>query len=188
MIFVGLGNPDKKYFKTRHNIGFRFVDKIAEAYDVKFKLNKDLNGMIAEIYAEGVKHILLKPITYMNNSGIAVIKTLNYYKAGDAINLDDLIIVYDDMDLSVGKLRIRKFGSSGGHNGMKSIIQHVNCENFKRIRVGIGHPQDNEIDYVLGKFSKEEEKNLASILDDAPNIFKDLAKFGIDYVMNHYNN
>ena len=124
----------------------------------------------------------------MNNSGIAVIKTLNYYKTDAEVNLDDLVVIYDDMDLEIGKLRIRKFGSSGGHNGMKSIIQHVSSEEFKRMRIGIGHPENNEIDYVLGKFSKEEEKLLTTIFDEAPSIFKDLVEHGIDYVMNHYNN
>lgn len=184
MIIVGLGNPEKKYFKTRHNVGFRFVDKIAEEFDVKFKLNKNLNGMVAEFVYNNEKHILLKPITYMNNSGISVSAVLNYYKQ----DISELLVIYDDMDLNLGVERIRKFGSSGGHNGMKSIIEHLNSQDFKRIRIGIGHPENNEIDYVLGKFNKQEEIIIQGVIDQAPNIVKDYLNHGIDYIMNNYNN
>ena len=156
MVIVGLGNPGKKYEKTRHNAGFMFVDFVCHAYQSFFKLKKELEAEIAEIYINNEKHILVKPITYMNNSGNAVYKVLNYYKKDLSIDINELIVIYDDMDLPIGSLRIRKNGSSGGHNGMKSIISCVNSSDFKRIRIGIGHPEDNQIDYVLGNFSKNE--------------------------------
>jgi len=183
MIIVGLGNPLKKYEKTRHNVGFNFVNSVVESYNELFKLDKDLNGMISIIEINNEKHIFVKPITYMNNSGLCVSKVMNYYKK----TVDDLIVIYDDMDLNVGNIRIRKFGSSGGHNGIKSIIEHVGSENFKRIRIGIGHPKDNQIDYVLGKFDKQEVKIIHDIYDKAPNIIDDLIKNGVDYIMNNYN-
>ena len=183
MIIVGLGNPDRKYLKTRHNIGFRFVDQIKDSFSTNFKINKELNAGIAEFNYNGDKHILVKPLTYMNNSGLAVSKVLNYYKK----TIDDLIVIYDDMDLELGQIRIRKFGSSGGHNGMKSIIEHLSSSEFKRIRVGIGHPDDNQIDYVLGKFNKQEEKVIQEELAYAPNMIMDLINHGIDYLMNNYN-
>ena len=156
MIIVGLGNPGIKYEKTRHNVGFMFVDVVAKANSATFKLDKNLEAMVAEIYIKNEKHILVKPITYMNNSGNAVYKVLNYYKKENKIDVNDLIVIYDDMDLPLGSLRIRKNGSSGGHNGMKSIISCINSTEFKRIRIGIGRPENNQIDHVLGKFSKNE--------------------------------
>lgn len=187
MIIVGLGNPLKKYEKTRHNVGFNFVNSVAKANNVDFKLNKDLLCMYAEfitnINQKLEKHLLIKPTTYMNNSGLCVEKVLNYYKE----DVENLIVIYDDMDLSTGIIRIRKFGSSGGHNGMKSIISQIGSEDFKRIRIGIGHPHDNEIDYVLGKFGKEEGKLIQEVYDQAPNIINDLILNGIDYIMNNYN-
>ena len=187
MIIVGLGNPGKQYEKTRHNCGFMFLDSVAHANNVEFKLNKTLEAMIAEIYIDNKKHILVKPITYMNNSGNAVYKVMNYYKKSESIDVDDLIVIYDDMDLQVGDLRIRKNGSSGGHNGMKSIIACVGTTNFKRIRMGIGHPLEGQIEFVLGKFSKTDSINIENILQKAPNIIDDLIKRGIDYIMNNYN-
>lgn len=184
MLIVGLGNPEKKYFKTRHNVGFRFVDQIAEEFNVKFKLDSNLKGMIGEFTFNNQKHYLLKPVTYMNNSGASVQATMNYYK----IEPDDLLIIYDDMDLPLGAMRIRKFGSSGGHNGMKSIIECISTQDFKRIRIGIDHPTNNEIDYVLGKFKKDEEKVIQELFNQAPIIIKDYLNHGIDYIMNNYNN
>lgn len=187
MIIVGLGNPGKKYENTRHNAGFMFVDYVCMANKSTFKLKKEFEAEISEIYINGEKHILVKPITYMNNSGNAVYKVLNYFKKGNNIDINDLIVIYDDMDLPVGGLRIRKNGSSGGHNGMKSIISCIGSSEFKRIRIGIGHPQDNQIDYVLGKFSKTEGNIIQDILEKSPNLIDDLINRGIEYIMNNYN-
>lgn len=187
MIIVGLGNPGSKYEKTRHNAGFMFVDHVCKANQSVFKLKKDFEAEVAEILINNEKHILVKPITYMNNSGNAVYKVMNFYKKNNNINVSDLIVIYDDMDLPIGSLRIRKNGSSGGHNGMKSIIACVGSTEFKRIRIGIGHPEENQIDFVLGKFSKREGEYIQNILDKSPNLIDDLIIKGIDYVMNNYN-
>ena len=187
MIIVGLGNPGNKYEKTRHNAGFMFVDYVCKANKTVFKLKKEFEAEVAEIFINNEKHILVKPITYMNNSGNAVYKVMNFYKKNNDININDLIVIYDDMDLPIGSLRIRKNGSSGGHNGMKSIISCVGSTEFKRIRIGIGHPEENQIDFVLGKFSKREGEYIQNILDISPNLIDDLIIKGIDYVMNNYN-
>ena len=182
MVIVGLGNPGSKYEQTRHNVGFMFVDKIAESYNVSFVLDKQKEAFIADIYIDGKKHLLVKPVTYMNNSGNAVIKVLNYWN----IDPSELIVVYDDMDLEVGKIRIRKFGSAGGHNGMKSIIAHVQTQDFKRIRIGIGRAQDN-IEHVLGKFKPSERPLIEDAVSLAPNLVIDYLAKGIDFLMNRYN-
>lgn len=183
MIIVGLGNPGKEYEKTRHNVGFMFVDELAKTYNLEFKLDKKLQCMKTEVLIKGEKHIIIKPITYMNLSGNSVRSVVDYYKK----TADDVIVIYDDMDLDLAKVRIRKNGSSGGHNGIKSIIACLNTENFKRIRIGIGpHPQD-AIDYVLGKFSKKDQATLDNVLLKAPNMIEDLINKGMDYLMNNYN-
>lgn len=184
MIIVGLGNPGKDYEQTRHNIGYMFLDKVAEANNVKFKLDKAFEAFVGELIINGQKHLLVKPTTFMNSSGNAVYKIMNYYN----LDLSDLIVIHDDMDLVVGETRIRKSGGSGGHNGIKSIISCVDSQEFKRIRIGIGHPENDTIDFVLGKFNKEESKLVQDVMDKAPNIIDDLIINGIDYIMNHYNN
>lgn len=183
MIIVGLGNPGEKYEKTRHNIGYMFVDKIAQSNGVAFKLDKKLKCMLGEFSLKGEKHFIVKPITYMNLSGEAVRAVIDYYKK----TADDVIVIYDDMDLDLGKVRIRKNGSSGGHNGIKSIISHLNTDVFKRIRIGIGHKPADAIEYVLGCFSKTDQNILNEVFDKAPNMIDDLIYKGIDYIMNHYN-
>ena len=183
MIIVGLGNPGVDYQETRHNVGYMFVDKVAESNNVKFKLDKAFEAWIGEFYLNNEKHLLVKPITFMNNSGRAVEKILHYYEK----EIADLIVIYDDMDLDVGIIRIRKMGGSGGHNGMKSIIESVNSQEFKRIRVGIGRSETEAIDYVLGKFSKKDRELIQKVLDSAPLMINELLTKGIDYLMNHYN-
>lgn len=182
MVIVGLGNPGSKYEQTRHNVGFMFVDKLAESYNASFVLDKQKEALIADIYIDGKKHLLVKPVTYMNNSGNAVIKVLNYWN----IDPSELIVVYDDMDLEVGKMRIRKFGSAGGHNGMKSIIAHIQTQDFKRIRIGIGRSIDN-IEHVLGKFKPSEKPLIEEAVSLAPNLIIDYLAKGIDFLMNRYN-
>lgn len=182
MVIVGLGNPGSKFEQTRHNVGFMFVDKLAESYNANFVLDKQKEALIADIYIDGKKHLLVKPVTYMNNSGNAVIKVLNYWN----IDPSELIVVYDDMDLEVGKIRIRKFGSAGGHNGMKSIISHIQRQDFKRIRIGIGRSIDN-IEHVLGKFKPSEKPLIEEAVSLAPNLIIDYLAKGIDFLMNRYN-
>lgn len=184
MIIVGLGNPGKKYELTRHNVGFMFVDMIAKAYNLSFVESKKHNALVCEIEINGVKHYLLKPLTYMNNSGDAVRSFMNYYK----ITSDELLVVYDDLDLMTGLMRIRKSGSAGGHKGMFSIISNLQSGNIHRLRIGISrNPEKPVVEYVLSKFSKKEMDLLLPTFDLAKNIFDDYISKGIDYIMNTYN-
>lgn len=152
-LIVGLGNPGKEYEKTRHNVGFMVMDRLADILNVSISISK-FKGEYVKLKYKGEDVILLKPMTYMNNSGESVIQVMNYFK----IDVEDILVVYDDMDMPVGKLRLRESGSAGGHNGVKSIIAHVGTQKFKRIRVGIDkHPRIKVIDYVLGHFQKDEQ-------------------------------
>ena len=152
-LIVGLGNPGLKYEKTRHNIGFDILDLLAKKVKLG-SVKEKFNGIIGEFNFKGEKILFLKPQTFMNLSGDCVGAVIKFYK----IEKEDILIVYDDMDLPLGKLRFKEKGSSGGHNGIKSIISHIG-EEFSRIKCGIGKPivKDNNIDFVLGKFSKEEQ-------------------------------
>lgn len=153
-IIVGLGNPGRKYEKTRHNVGFLVMDELLKQLNVS--LDKDKFNALYTIYNhQGEKIYLVKPQTYMNNSGEAVLPLMKFYK----LNIDDLIVVHDDLDLPVGKIRLRKNGSCGGQNGMRSIIDLLGSKEIKRIRIGIGKDlQIDTIDYVLGKIPLEERK------------------------------
>ena len=170
-LIVGLGNPESDYAKTRHNMGFNVINKLASKYE---------NAII-----EGQKVILVKPQTFMNVSGEAVIEFVNFYK----IELDKIIIIYDDMDIEPGKIRIRKSGSPGSHNGMKSVVHFLNSENFPRIRVGIGKPKEDEnvIEYVIGSIPEEEEKDLEIGVNLAKEAVIELLRNGIDSAMNRFN-
>lgn len=151
-LIVGLGNPGKDYEKTRHNVGFEVLDILAKEKNATFKLDKNFDGLIAT-YQEGLeKVILLKPTTYMNLSGQSIIKVKNYYK----VDLNDIIVVVDDINIELAALRLREKGSAGGHNGLKSIIAHLQSTEYKRIRVGIKFEKGDLINHVLGKFSKKE--------------------------------
>lgn len=187
MLIVGLGNPGKEYANTHHNIGFIMVDKLAEYFKTKYKFEKKFQGDVAEFKYNGEKHYILKPQTYMNNSGISVKALCDYYK----IDIDDIFVVYDDMDLPVGTKRIRSNGSSGGHNGIKSIIAHLGSSEFKRLRIGIGRSKDvsndGVIHHVLSNFTKNEVELIQPIRDLIPDIVTDLLNNNIDYIMNKYN-
>ncbi len=162
-LIVGLGNPGKEYDKTRHNVGFMVMDRLADVLNVSIDMKK-FKGEYTKLKYQGEDVILLKPMTYMNNSGESVIQVMNYFK----IDVDDLLVIYDDMDMPVGKLRLRESGSAGGHNGVKSLIAHVGTQSFKRIRVGIDkHPHIKVIDYVLGKFTKDEQPLIDEGIENA---------------------
>ena len=157
---IGLGNPGKKYDKNRHNIGFLFLKEFALNHSSSFLLKNKLKSNYSEFISEGVIYRLFMPTTYMNNSGEAIRAIIDWFK----ISKDRLIIVVDDIDIPLGKIRVRKKGGSGGHNGLKSIINHLNSEEFLRIRVGIGSPPTietdknyNTISHVLGNFSNTEK-------------------------------
>ena len=187
MLIVGLGNPGKEYAKTHHNVGFMFVDEVAKCYNVTFKLEKKFQCYLGEFIQNGKKHYLMKPTTYMNLSGHAVRLFIDYYN----IDSKDIFVIYDDMDLPIGAKRIRKTGSAGGHNGMKSMIKEVGTNEIARLRIGIGRSKEDSenkvIDFVLSNFSKQEMNILQETLDLSGNIINDLINNGLDYIMNNYN-
>lgn len=162
-LIVGLGNPGKEYEKTRHNVGFMVMNRLSDVMNVSIS-NSKFKGEYVKFKYKGEDVILLKPMTYMNSSGESVIQIMNYFK----IDAKDLLVVYDDLDMPVGKLRLRESGSAGGHNGMKSIIAHVGTQSFKRIRVGIDkHPRIKVVDYVLGHFNKDEQPLIEEGIENA---------------------
>ncbi|AWX69488.1 aminoacyl-tRNA hydrolase [[Mycoplasma] anseris] len=178
-LIVGLGNPGPEYVKTRHNVGFMVIDKIAQTLDIELN-EKKFNG----IFFKNNDFILAKPLTYMNKSGDFVRSIMDYYE----ISPEDLIIVYDDMDLALGKVSIKQKGSSGGHNGMKDILLKVPNEDnsIKRLKIGIGR-DSNAIDYVLGKFSFNEMQIIEKVLARASEALISFIYNDIRFVMNKFN-
>ena len=183
-IIVGLGNPGDKYAATRHNIGFDAITRISDDYNIPldFKKHKALCG---KGYIEGKKVILAQPQTYMNLSGESVRELADYYKAA----ADELVIIYDDISLDVGQLRIRGRGSAGGHNGIKSIIQHLGTQEFPRIKIGVGDkPRGWDLaDYVLGRFPNGEEEQVREALREASKAVKIIVSEGLNAAMNKCN-
>lgn len=178
-LIVGLGNPGEKYKNTRHNIGFIFIDEIIKQLDIRKNVRNDFNSE----YIKTENAFFQKPQTYMNDSGLAISMIMKYYK----IDVSDLYVIYDDMDLEVGRIRIREKGSAGGHNGIKSIISHCG-DKFTRIKIGIGAKKENAISHVLGNFSKQEEEILDSRKDDIVNLVKDVLNgMSTEKLMNKYN-
>ena len=180
---IGLGNPDKKYEKTRHNVGFDVIDELAEqmGIEVKTKRHKALCG-IGTIGSEKV--VLVKPQTYMNLSGESVRAVMDFYKL-DAKS--DIIVVSDDISLPVGKIRIRTKGSAGGHNGLKSIISHAGTDGFTRIKVGVGANEGDLVKHVLGKFSKQDRVFVDDAIRDAASGAELIVMYGAQTAMNKYN-
>lgn len=185
MVIVGLGNPGKQYEKTPHNVGFMVLDAIAKENQIVFRLEQKHQAMIGEGMIQGKKCYLIKPLTYMNLSGISVKSFMDYYH----LDIHELMICFDDMDLPLGKIRIRKSGSSGGHKGMKSIIEQLHTTDIYRIRIGIDKPEEgcSVVDYVLHKLSKKELTLLQETIDLAPRMIEDCVQNGIDHMMNIYN-
>ena len=152
-LFVGLGNPGRKYAETRHNVGFMVIDELAKQWGVSMNEEKKFKGEIGSAHVNGEKIILLKPTTYMNLSGEAVQAVMDFYDLDNA----DIVVIYDDLDMEVGKVRGRAQGSAGGHNGIKSMILYLAGEDFKRFKIGIGKsPYGKTVDHVLGKFTSDE--------------------------------
>ena len=184
-IVVGLGNPGKQYTLTRHNSGFLCIDMLSEK--LNFRVDKlKFKSLIADTTINGHRCIVMKPQTYMNNSGEAIRECANFYK----IKPENIIVIYDDISLDVGKLRIRRKGTDGGHNGIKSIIYHLNSDQFPRIKVGCGkkpHPEYDLADWVLSEFKKDEQKALESALQNACKAIELLLEKEIDKAMNLYN-
>lgn len=181
---IGLGNPGKDYQRTRHNVGFMSVDKIAK--DLNIELNKiKFKSVYADTNYKGEKVLLVKPQTFMNRSGEAVRELVNFYK----LDPKDIIVIYDDVDIEFGEIRVRMKGSSGGHNGMKSIISQINSEDFSRIRIGVGtkHEAQNLANFVLSAFSKEELEDIEIATKNAGEAALTFVSQGIDKAMNSYN-
>ena len=173
-LVVGLGNPAKKYKSTKHNIGFLCLDYFAAQNNLKFKKERKFKGETAKTK----DIILLKPQTFMNKSGESIRHIMNFYE----IDVEDLLVIHDDLDLPFGKIRLREQGSSGGHNGIKSVISNIKTENFKRLRIGIDkNPLYDTKDYVLSSFSKEEKKLINPILEQIESIIVDFSS-NVDFL------
>lgn len=184
-VVVGLGNPGKRYKDTRHNIGFNVIDLLGQRN--KINLNKTkFQSIYGEGFIRGKKVILMKPQTYMNNSGISVREIYDFHK----LDIKNIIVIVDDIDIEFASIRIRGKGSAGSHNGIKSIIKHLGSKEFPRIKVGIGekrHPSQNLADFVLSKFSQEEIIDINNSIEIAAEATEFIIKDGINKAMNQFN-
>ena len=184
-LIVGLGNPGLQYEMTRHNVGFLAIDYIAQQLNVKIKKLK-FKALYNITEIKGKKVMLLKPQTFMNNSGESVRDAMEYYK----ITPQQLLVIFDDISLAPGKIRIRRKGSDGGHNGIKSIIYHIKSQDFKRIKIGVGekpHPDYDLAKWVLSNFKKDEIKDIKQAVENTENVVKLIINNEIDKAMNLYN-
>lgn len=185
-MIVGLGNPGSKYEKTRHNVGFMAIDNLVKELDVNFTEDKTFKALVGWSFIQEEKVYFVKPLTFMNNSGLAVRALLAYYN----IPVEDLLVIYDDLDLEVGKIRFRQKGSAGGHNGIKSMISQLNTQEFARIKIGIGRPKAKMtvINHVLGDFDQDEMISIHKTLDkvdEAVNFY--LTSRDVEATMRQYN-
>ncbi len=188
-LIVGLGNPGSKYAHTRHNIGFDVIDALAQDWQVSLSEQRKFQGEIGEGYRGKQRVRLLKPLTYMNHSGQAIRAVLDWYK----LEPTSVLVVYDDMDLPLGKVRLRQSGSAGGHNGMKSAIAHLGTQAFPRLRIGIGsakatHADKDTIAHVLGRFAPQEAEVVGAVIQLAVEMVESILQHGIDKTMSRYNN
>ncbi len=184
-LVAGLGNPEKKYDNTRHNIGFDAVDMLSEKLGIKLSKSK-FKAVYGDGYIGSEKLILSKPQTYMNLSGESIGEIASFYK----IPNENIIIIHDDISLDIGRLRIREKGSAGGHNGLKSIISHLGGDDFVRIKIGVGAPKHEDydlVDFVLGSFSNEERKILSPVLDNTVKAVQSIIREDAQRAMNKYN-
>ena len=183
-LIVGLGNPGSEYEKTRHNMGFRALDVLASDEQIEIKRAK-FHALIGQGRIAGHKVILVKPQTYMNRSGIAVREAAMYYNVPSS----NVIVIYDDIDLPAGSIRIRKSGGAGTHNGMKSVVQELGTKDFIRIRIGVGAAESGEdlVDRVIGKVPEAEKKLLQKAAAEAADAVKDIIAIGVDNAMNRHN-
>ena len=182
-LVVGLGNPGKEYENTRHNVGFMVIDKYTGKNGISVDKEK-FSGLYGEAIINNEKVYFLKPTTYMNLSGDAIRKIADFYK----IDVSDILIIHDDLDLPLGTYKIKPKGSSGGHNGLKSIESNLSTQEYKRIKIGISNDKSLDTkDYVLGKFSKEDKEQLDRVIDKVVNILEDYFKMDFDQLMSKYN-
>lgn len=179
-LIVGLGNPGKEYENTRHNVGFMILDNYLQTDDWKDKFK----ALYCEKRVNGEKVLFVKPQTFMNLSGDAVVQFVNYYD----IDIDDILVIHDDMDIEFGSFKLKKDSSDGGHNGIKSIINRLGTQEFSRLKVGLSHDKSIDTrDYVLGKFSKEDMEKFNNMMDTFNKIINCFIKEGIERTMNIYN-
>lgn len=184
-IIAGLGNPGMQYDNTRHNAGFNVIDMLAKQYNTEINRLR-FKGKTAELTIEGIKCLLLKPTTYMNNSGESIVQAMEFYK----LDVDKLIVVCDDISLDCGKIRIRRKGSHGGHNGLRSIIDLTGRDDFQRIKVGVGkkpHPDYDLAKWVLGKFNSNDTEKMKISTENACESIKLMIQGKTDEAMNKYN-
>lgn len=181
-LIVGLGNPGREYKDTRHNYGFKVVDAFADAIGVDFN-KEDFDGVYAKFKVDDEDVILFKPLTYMNLSGTAVQKIVHFYK----IDVNDIVVVFDDLAIKPGEIRLRLEGSSGGQKGMQNIIDNLGTQNIKRIRIGTGEPTFDTIDYVLGKPAKEELPLLEKAVERAVGALKEYLNHDFQNAMSKFN-
>jgi len=181
-LIVGLGNPGREYDNTRHNIGFDAIDVIADRYNIEVSRIK-FKGVYGEGFINGEKIILLKPTTYMNLSGESIREVMDFYK----LSQEDILVIYENVSLDVGRIRIREKGSAGGHNGIKSIIANIGTDVFSRIKVGVGKPQGDLVKHVLGTFSKEDREDLNKVLQTVAEAAETIIKEDAKEAMNKYN-
>ncbi|MCH1626935.1 aminoacyl-tRNA hydrolase [Ferdinandcohnia quinoae] len=183
-LIVGLGNPGRQYEETRHNVGFKAIDRLSDKLNIPVDKSK-FNGIYGQGMIMGEKVLILKPLTYMNLSGESLRPLMDYYD----INVEDILVVYDELDLPVGKIRLREKGSAGGHNGMKSIIHHLGTQEFKRIRIGVDRPKNgmNIADYVLGRFSAEEVNEVRDSIERSAEACEKWLTTEFLQVMNTFN-
>lgn len=183
-LIVGLGNPGREYELTRHNIGFMAIDELAKRWNISLNEQK-FKGVFGAGFVNGEKVILLKPLTYMNLSGESIRPLMDYYK----IDVEDFVVMYDDLDIPVGKLRLRMKGSAGGHNGVKSTISHLGTQEFQRIRMGIDRPKNGMkvVDYVLGRFTSEEIADVNHSIEKAADACEEWLNKPFLQIMNTFN-
>ena len=182
-LIVGLGNPGRKYAGNRHNVGFQCLDCLAEAWDLSFSWRKH-KALLAQGEIAGLKVVLAKPLTFMNLSGDAVERIARFYK----VPPESILVIYDDLDLPLGRIRLRPEGGSGGHKGMKSIIEHLGANGFPRLRVGIGRPtQGDPVDYVLDDFTLDERITIDVVYEKAVSAVELWLTEGVVAAMNRYN-
>lgn len=183
-LIVGLGNPEKEYANTRHNMGFDAINEIARKNNINI-IKEKFKGLYEITTIQSEKSILLKPQTYMNLSGQSIKEIVNFYN----IETNKIIVIYDDIDIEKGSIKLRKKGGPGTHNGMKSVIQELGTNEFIRVRIGIGQPKykNDMINYVIGKISEEEQKELQEGVKKAAEAVEEIIRNGIDIAMNKFN-
>ncbi|MFT4415983.1 aminoacyl-tRNA hydrolase [Fredinandcohnia humi] len=183
-LIVGLGNPGRQYEETRHNVGFKVIDELSIRLQIPLDKAK-FNGIFGQGVIHGEKVLILKPLTYMNLSGESVRPLMDYYD----IDVEDILVIYDELDIPVGKIRLREKGSAGGHNGMKSIIHHLGTQDFKRVRIGVDRPSNGMkiADYVLGRFLDEEAQQIKDAIQKSADAAEKWITTPFLQVMNEYN-